>query len=54
MAEEELDLIPKRQREGIDVALKYGVSFGRPKAQVTEDFSEEYPRFSYATNECVS
>ncbi|MGG0369799.1 recombinase family protein, partial [Priestia endophytica] len=32
MAEEERDRIRKRQREGIDAALKGGVSFGRPKA----------------------
>ncbi|MFE4897935.1 recombinase family protein [Peribacillus butanolivorans] len=42
MAEEERDRIRKRQREGIDVALKNGVSFGRPKAQVTEEFKEVY------------
>ncbi|CRH88333.1 Uncharacterised protein [Chlamydia trachomatis] len=42
MAEEERDRIRKRQREGIDVALKNGVPFGRPKAQVTEEFKEVY------------
>ncbi|SNT52744.1 hypothetical protein SAMN05444672_14029 [Bacillus sp. OK838] len=40
MAEEERDRI--RQREGIDVALQNGVHFGRPKAQVTEEFKEVY------------
>ncbi|MGG0285848.1 recombinase family protein [Peribacillus butanolivorans] len=42
MAEEERDRIRKRQREGIDVALQSGVPFGRPKAQVTEEFKEVY------------
>lgn len=39
MAEEERDRIRKRQREGIDVALQNGVSFGRPKVQITEEFN---------------
>jgi DNA invertase Pin-like site-specific DNA recombinase len=42
MAEEERDRIRKLQREGIDVALQSGVAFGRPKAQVTEEFKEVY------------
>ena len=42
MAEEERDRIRKRQREGIDVALQNGVPFGRPKAQITEEFIEFY------------
>lgn len=42
MAEEERERIRKRQREGIDVALKNGVPFGRPKAKVTEEFIEVY------------
>ncbi|MGH3042230.1 MAG: recombinase family protein [Gaiellaceae bacterium] len=42
MAEEERDRIRKRQREGIDMALQSGVPFGRPKAQVTEEFKEVY------------
>ncbi|MFE0506304.1 recombinase family protein [Peribacillus butanolivorans] len=42
MAEEERERIRKRQREGIDVALQNGVPFGRPKAQVTEEFKEIY------------
>jgi DNA invertase Pin-like site-specific DNA recombinase len=42
LAEEERDRIRKRQREGIDVALQKGVPFGRPKAQVTEEFKEVY------------
>jgi DNA invertase Pin-like site-specific DNA recombinase len=42
MAEEERDRIRKRQLEGIDVALRKGVVFGRPKVQVTEEFKEVY------------
>jgi DNA invertase Pin-like site-specific DNA recombinase len=42
MAQEERDRIRKNQREGIDNALKNGVSFGRPKIQVTEEFKEAY------------
>lgn len=42
MAQEERDRIRKRQREGIDLALKQGKAFGRPKAQVTDAFREAY------------
>ena len=45
MAEEERERIRKRQREGIDVALKNGVTFGRPKVQLTEEFKEVYHRW---------
>ncbi|MGQ3381183.1 recombinase family protein [Priestia endophytica] len=45
MAEEERDRIRKRQREGIDAALKGGVSFGRPKAQVSQECIEAYNRW---------
>jgi DNA invertase Pin-like site-specific DNA recombinase len=45
MAQEERDRIRKRQREGIDVALKNGVTFGRPKIQAKEDFNEIYSRW---------
>ncbi|UNJ81294.1 recombinase family protein [Metabacillus dongyingensis] len=45
MAQEERDRIRKRQREGIDVALKNGVTFGRPKIQATEAFNEIYTRW---------
>ncbi|MDT3766136.1 recombinase family protein [Priestia filamentosa] len=47
MAEEERDRIRKRQREGIDAALKDGVSFGRPKAQVSQEFIEAYNRWRH-------
>jgi DNA invertase Pin-like site-specific DNA recombinase len=42
MAEDERNRIRKRQREGIEVALKNGVAFGRPKAIVTEEFKQAY------------
>jgi DNA invertase Pin-like site-specific DNA recombinase len=42
MAQEERDRIRKRQREGIDVALAKGKVFGRPKAQVTDEFMDAY------------
>ncbi|RDZ11118.1 DNA recombinase [Priestia megaterium] len=45
MAQEERDQIRKRQREGIDAALNNGISFGRPKAQVSQEFIEAYNRW---------
>ncbi|WP_078409896.1 recombinase family protein [Priestia abyssalis] len=45
MPEEERERIRKRQREGIDVALQNGAAFGRPKAQVTDEFKEVYHRW---------
>ena len=45
MAEEERERIRKKQREGIDVALQNGTVFGRPKVNITEDFTEAYNRW---------
>jgi DNA invertase Pin-like site-specific DNA recombinase len=45
MAQEERERIRKRQREGIDNALKSGKAFGRPKIQITEEFKEVYIRW---------
>ena len=45
MAEEERERIRKRQREGIDLAFKKGVQFGRPKVHVTEEFKEVYGKW---------
>ena len=45
MAEDERNRIRKRQREGIDVALKNGVAFGRPKSVITEEFKQAYHRW---------
>lgn len=42
MAQEERERIRKRQREGIDVAMQQGKTFGRPKAQITDEFMSVY------------
>ena len=42
MAEEEREKIRTRQREGIDMALKNGVKFGRPKNPIPENFGAIY------------
>jgi len=45
MAEEERERIRKRQREGIDAALRNGVKFGRPTIQIGEEFENVYKRW---------
>lgn len=45
MAEEERDRIKKRQREGIDLALKNGVKLGRPKMELGGAFVTAYNRW---------
>ncbi len=40
-AEKERQKIKLRQREGIDIALKKGVAFGRPKNGLSPQFAEE-------------
>lgn len=45
MAEEERERIRKRQREGIEVALQNGVAFGRPSAEITEEFKTTYKQW---------
>ena len=42
LAEEERNKIRTRQREGIDIALKKGVRFGRPPAEITPAFEAAY------------
>ncbi|WP_284228184.1 recombinase family protein [Alicyclobacillus hesperidum] len=42
LAEEERKRIRKRQREGIDSALKRGARFGRPRAEITDKFLTAY------------
>lgn len=42
MAQIERDNIRQRQREGIDLALKRGVKFGREKKKMPDNFSELY------------
>ena len=45
MAEEERERIRKRQREGINLALKNGAPYGRPKIEITEEFKDTYQRW---------
>lgn len=45
LAEEERNKIRKRQREGIDIALKNGVRFGRQPAQITPEFEAAYKKW---------
>lgn len=45
MAEEEREKIRTRQREGIDLALKRGVKFGRPKNKMPQDFGNVYAKW---------
>lgn len=45
MAEEERERIRKRQREGIDLALKNGIQFGRPTIFVSEEFKGVYKKW---------
>ncbi|QKX52789.1 recombinase family protein (plasmid) [Planococcus glaciei] len=45
MAEEERERIRKRQREGIDLALKNGIQFGRTPVLVSEEFKEVYRKW---------
>ena len=40
VAEQERTFINQRQREGIDIALKNGVKFGRPRIQKPDNFDE--------------
>jgi len=42
VAQDERERIRKRQREGIDEAMRQGTKFGRPQAQITEAFMEAY------------
>ncbi|MGY8620192.1 recombinase family protein [Bacillus safensis] len=45
IAQEERERIRKRQREGIEVALKNGTQFGRPKAEPTDEFLKVYGKW---------
>lgn len=45
MAQEERERIKKRQREGIDVALRNGTQFGRPKTEATDEFLTAYHKW---------
>jgi len=45
VAEQERNNIKKRQEEGIAVAKAKGKEFGRPKAQITEEFIAEWKKW---------
>ncbi|MGG1344363.1 recombinase family protein [Bacillus toyonensis] len=45
MAQEERDRIRKRQEEGIKIALEQGVKFGRPKAEISDEFISAYKKW---------
>ncbi|PFQ82042.1 recombinase family protein [Priestia megaterium] len=45
IAEDERERINKRQREGIDLAMKNGVKLGRPEIQITDEFISAYDRW---------
>lgn len=45
IAQDERERIRKRQREGIEVALKNGVKFGRPKVEITDEFIQIYKQW---------
>lgn len=45
LAEEERDRIRKRQREGIDLAIKNNVKFGRPGLEITDEFIDAYKKW---------
>lgn len=42
LAEEERNKIRTRQKEGIDIALRNGVKFGRDKVEITDEFKNLY------------
>lgn len=42
MAQEERNKINTRREEGVKIALQNGVKFGRPKAEVSEEFIQAY------------
>lgn len=42
VAEQERKKTKQRQAEGIEVALKNGVKFGRPKQEITDNFKKVY------------
>lgn len=52
VAEVERENIKVRQREGIDLAIKKGVEFGRPKKMIPDNFLEIQQRFN--NNELTS
>ncbi len=56
VAEQERKKIKQRQREGINLALKEGRSYGRPKAKIPPNFKQEYIKWKAGTitaTECM-
>lgn len=45
LAEEERNKIRTRQREGIDIAIRNGIRFGRPSAEITPEFKLAYKKW---------
>lgn len=45
LAEEEIEIMKKRQREGIEAAKERGVVFGRPKIEINDKFIKAYNRW---------
>jgi DNA invertase Pin-like site-specific DNA recombinase len=45
LAEEERKNIKQRQREGIDIALKNGIKFGRPRQRITSKFENAHSQW---------
>ena len=52
VAEEERTKIRSRQKDGIDIALKNGVKFGRPKIEIPKDFEEQYKIWKEGRTNC--
>lgn len=46
VAEQERKKIKQRQREGIDLALKEGRAYGRPRIPIPDNFLKEYKRWT--------
>ena len=45
LAEEEVEMMHKRQRAGIESAMARGVKFGRPRVEIDESFVKSYERW---------
>lgn len=45
VAEQERKKIKRRQREGIDLAIRNGVKLGRPKAEMPSNFKDVYDKW---------
>lgn len=45
MYEMERENIKQRQKEGIEIAKEKGITFGRPKQKITQEFKQLYPKW---------